>query len=264
VNDSASFEDAWAERAASAPPAPWTCGEGASRTFEIPNVVHTADGKRICRYAFKELFESSTTALGGRDFALIADAFDAIFISDIKSFNTGGHSIDGLRRLVLFIDACYDARVEMLFDADCDIGELWDSEKEVVYGVNANDHGDLLGTADFVPVDTFTRFSLDRTVSRIFEMVSSEYVRERGAKLSRFTGARNCTPSTPPGPFVCTANWKTLRAGTPRRAARTGRRGRGTPRSPSPRSRASCRAATSPSQTSTGTGSSTGTRSGPC
>ena len=64
------------------------------------------------------------------------------------------------------------------FDGSCEISELWDSKEDIEWGVKTNENGDLLGTGTFVPVDTFTRFSLDRTVSRLHEMISADYVAE--------------------------------------------------------------------------------------
>ena len=41
----------------------------------------------------------------------------------MRSENRGGHSIDGLRRRVLFIDACEDERVRMYVEAEEADGE---------------------------------------------------------------------------------------------------------------------------------------------
>lgn len=84
----------------------------------------------------------------------------------------------------MFIDACYDAKVAMYFDSSCNIEELWDSGEDIEWGVTTNSNGDLLGTGTYVSVDTFTRFSLDRTVSRLYEMTSDDYVAESGIKHS--------------------------------------------------------------------------------
>jgi cell division protein ZapE len=144
-----------------------------TRTLAVPHAV----GK-VCRFTFKELFENPSNPMGSSDFALLAEEFDTVFVTDMRGFNSGGHSVDGLRRMVLMIDSCYDAKVEMFFESSCKIEDLWDSKKDIEWGVTLNSNGDLLGTGTFVPVDTFTRFSLDRSISRLLEMTSDDYVAE--------------------------------------------------------------------------------------
>jgi hypothetical protein len=58
------------------------------------------------------------------------------------------------------------------------MGDMWDPKEDIVDPRSMNTHGDLLGSAIVVPCDTFTKFSLDRTVSRLFEMSSDEYIKE--------------------------------------------------------------------------------------
>ena len=122
VNDGPHFERLWTEATAGSgePPSARECGNAnGSRTVKVPNaVLDPSKNVRACRYDFRELFENNNYPLGGQDFSLIASSFDTVFVSDMRSFNRGGHSIDGLRRLVLFIDACYDERVQMYVEAD--------------------------------------------------------------------------------------------------------------------------------------------------
>ena len=115
--------------------------------------------------------------MGAAEFAILASHFNAIFVTDVPNFNNGGATIDGLRRFVLFIDACYDNKCELFLSTKMgNIGEMWNSEEEIIDPRCMNEHGDLLGSAIVVPCDTFTKLSLDRTVSRLFEMSSDEYI----------------------------------------------------------------------------------------
>ncbi|GMH80956.1 hypothetical protein TL16_g08766 [Triparma laevis f. inornata] len=154
----------------------------ASRIIVVENTVQVGGGK-VCKFDFKELCESSKMPLGNSEFAMIAGAFDEIFVDGVPNFNKGGSTIDGLRRFVLFVDACYDAKVRVHFSSKHTIKELWDNSEEIYDPRSLNKHGDLLGGASVVPVDTFTRFSLDRTISRLHEMSSDEYIGNSGVEV---------------------------------------------------------------------------------
>jgi predicted ATPase len=146
----------------------------ANRKVVIPRVGGDSDSCAF--FSFKELTHDHP--MGASDFAMLTQEFDSIFVGDILNFNTGGCSVDGLRRWVLFIDAAYDAKVELFFSSiDSDIPDLWDENKEVVYGSgNVNKLGDIIGNAFLVPVDTHTQFSLARSISRMIEMTSDGYL----------------------------------------------------------------------------------------
>lgn len=143
------------------------------RKITVPH----ASGRRCCSFTFREMMQGSQ-ALGAVEYRLLTEEFDTIFIEDVPNFNEGGCSVDALRRFVTFIDVCYDARVEMFFSSEHKIKDLWDSKKEIRFGTGDEKRGDLLGTALYVSADTFTRFSLDRAISRLLAMESDEYIEE--------------------------------------------------------------------------------------
>jgi protein AFG1 len=145
-----------------------------SRYITAPTVASVGGEKKACRLTFKELCENNLNPSGAAEFALLGQTFDSIFIDDVPNFNTGGASLDGLRRFVLCVDALYDAKVELFFSASADITSLWDQSKDLTWE-GKDSLGDLIGTAQHVPVDTHTRFSLDRTISRMLECTSMDY-----------------------------------------------------------------------------------------
>ena len=145
-----------------------------SRSAYIPTL---SPCKTLCKFTFEEMFENSTSQpMGSAEFAMVAEHFSAIFVSDVPNLNNGGCSIDCLRRLVLFVDSCYDAKCELFISSKHDISDLWDGEKDIIDPKKMNEHGDLLGGSAVVPVDTFTKYSLDRTISRLYEMCSDSYI----------------------------------------------------------------------------------------
>ena len=150
----------------------------ATRSAHIPLV---SPHSTICSFTFTELCESNpggNVPFGAAEFSMLASHFSVIFVSDIPNFNNDGITIDGLRRFVLFIDSCYDHKCELyLSTSHGDIGQLWDATQEIVDPRSMNEHGDLLGTSSVVAVDTHTKFSLDRTISRLYEMSSDEYIK---------------------------------------------------------------------------------------
>ena len=189
VFDSSSLDDLWHKRVEAEegpivpPPASKLDSNGdlslATRSARIPLLSPQSS---LCRFTFKELCESAsggTSPMGAAEFAMLASHFSAIFVTGIPNFNNGGATIDGLRRFVLFIDACYDSRCEVYISTEMkSIGDIWDPKMDIVDPRSMNELGDLLGSAIVVPCDTFTKFSLDRTVSRLFEMSSDEYIEE--------------------------------------------------------------------------------------
>ena len=165
------FEKSWSDLLSGTSPSPQILSEASRKV-----TVGATDGGRSCRFSFDELCEGSKMPLGAAEFSLIARNFDTIYLSDLPNFNTGGSTIDGLRRLVLFVDVMYDASVKVVMSSNHDIKELWDPNEEILDPHSLNKHGDLIGGANVVPVDRHTRFSLDRTVSRLFEMSSDEFI----------------------------------------------------------------------------------------
>ncbi|GMH63891.1 hypothetical protein TrST_g9274 [Triparma strigata] len=172
----------WAKAAKKGGPVESLTLTEASRKILVDATVEIKGG-RVCKFDFKDLCESSKMPLGNSEFAMIANSFDEIFVDNIPNFNKGGSTIDGLRRFVLFVDACYDAKVRVYFSSKHTIQELWDNKEEIYDPRSLNKHGDLLGGASVVPVDTFTRFSLDRTISRLYEMSSDEYIGISGVEV---------------------------------------------------------------------------------
>ncbi len=112
------------------------------RTVEIPR----ASG-RCARFTFEEL---CARPLGASDFLAIAQRFDIVFVENIPYL--GPEKRNETKRFIILIDALYDARVRFFASAVA-MPEALLTEKKGTEG-----------------------FEFDRTVSRLFEMRSADYL----------------------------------------------------------------------------------------
>lgn len=109
---------------------------------EIP-ILGTKDG--VGRADFISLCEKP---LGAEDYIKIADKFHTLFIEHIPKMNYDRRN--EAKRFILLIDALYEAKTKVIFSADAPIDKLY----------RGDDH----------------KFEFDRTISRIHEMQSDQYL----------------------------------------------------------------------------------------
>lgn len=83
------------------------------------------------------------------DYVEIATLFKIVFVSGVKSFSNND---DEARRFIALIDEFYDRKINVVISFECDFFELY--------------NGDLL------------KFDFKRTISRLAEMSSKEYLRD--------------------------------------------------------------------------------------
>lgn len=112
------------------------------RSIEIPRAAG-----RCARFSFQDLCEKP---LGASDYLAIAKRFDVVFVENIP--HLGPQKRNETKRFIILIDALYDASVR-LFASAVAMPEALLTEKKGTEG-----------------------FEFDRTVSRLFEMRSADYL----------------------------------------------------------------------------------------
>jgi cell division protein ZapE len=132
---------AWKRVTEGAPEAPVSI-EMKGRAIEIPHAVG-----RAARFTFADLCERP---LGASDYLAIAKRFDIVFVENIP--HLGPEKRNETKRFIILIDALYDASVR-LFASAVAMPEALLTEKKGTEG-----------------------FEFDRTVSRLFEMRSADYL----------------------------------------------------------------------------------------
>ncbi|PYB74033.1 cell division protein ZapE [Rhizobium wuzhouense] len=141
LETSASMDRAWGRVIGGQPEVPATI-EMKGRVVEIPR----ASG-RHARFTFDEL---CARPLGASDYLAIAERFDVVFVENIP--HLGPEKRNETKRFIILIDALYDARVRLFASAVAMPEALLTAKK---------------GTEGF---------EFDRTVSRLFEMSSADYL----------------------------------------------------------------------------------------
>jgi len=127
---------------------------------------------RTCKFDFKELCGDD---FGNKEFEMIFEEYDTVFLGGIKNFNSGGATVDQLRRFILFIDRAYMEKKLVIFETSHGLHKLWEPRLGISSTNSTNKLGDIIGTAEFVPIDSFTTFALDRCISRMLEMTSIDW-----------------------------------------------------------------------------------------
>lgn len=121
------------------------------RTIEIPRAAG-----RCARFTFSDLCERP---LGASDYLAIAKRFDVVFVENIPPL--GPEKRNETKRFIILIDALYDASVR-LFASAVAMPEALLTEKKGTEG-----------------------FEFDRTVSRLFEMRSADYLELHQSKRDK-------------------------------------------------------------------------------
>jgi len=169
-------------------------------------VPRAASHAAIARFKFDEL---CGRPLGAEDYLGIASAFHTVFVEDVPQLTRNDinrvsdkrirflkqlprtavlcpkhpfvrrHSIPlrectQVRRLITLVDAFYDKKVRLIVSAQVPMEKLYLAEGDA--GDVTAAHGDLIGTATYVPDTSDEAFAFDRTLSRLIEMSSHEYL----------------------------------------------------------------------------------------
>ena len=121
------------------------------RTIEIPRAAGPC-----ARFTFSDLCEKP---LGASDYLAIAKRFDVVFVENIP--HLGPEKRNETKRFIILIDALYDASVR-LFASAVAMPEALLTEKKGTEG-----------------------FEFDRTVSRLFEMRSADYLELHKSKRDK-------------------------------------------------------------------------------
>lgn len=113
------------------------------RTIPVDRVA-----KGIARFTFQQLCERP---MGAEDYLAIADSYHTVFLEGVPKL--GYDRRNEAKRLMTLVDAFYDRRTKLIVTADAPPDQLY----------CGHDH----------------EFEFQRTVSRIMEMKSFEYIRKR-------------------------------------------------------------------------------------
>lgn len=145
---------AWKRVTEGAPEVP-TSIEMKGRAIEIPRAAG-----RAARFSFHDLCERP---LGASDYLAIAKRFDIVFVEGIP--HLGPEKRNETKRFIILIDALYDSSVR-LFASAVAMPETLLTEKKGTEG-----------------------FEFDRTVSRLFEMRSADYLELHQSKRQNHDGS---------------------------------------------------------------------------
>ncbi|EQC28520.1 hypothetical protein SDRG_13848 [Saprolegnia diclina VS20] len=116
------------------------------------NVEHAAIREKVCQVTFSELCDKP---LGAADYLALGEAFDTVFVQDIPLLDISNRNTT--RRFITFVDCMYEKKVQLYCLADALPMHLL---------VQNPESKSVLDEA----------FAFDRTVSRLLEMQSEEYV----------------------------------------------------------------------------------------
>ena len=144
------------------------------RDLKVPLAGKSA---QVARFTFDDLCGKP---LGPADYLGIAKTFHTVFVTGVPRLTL--NDINQVRRLITLVDALYDKHVKLVVSAAASSpGEIFDPH-DGAKGKSAGDgtHGDLIGSAAYVVDAKDEVFAFDRTVSRLNEMQSHEYlIRQR-------------------------------------------------------------------------------------
>ncbi len=125
----------------------------------------------VARFSFAELCGKP---LGAEDYIGISGAFHTVIVEDVPKLSLT--EINQVRRLITMVDAFYDQHVRLILTAEVPAEQLFVPEQRQARDPALGEHGDLLGTAAYVPSAQDEVFAFDRTLSRLLEMRSHQYL----------------------------------------------------------------------------------------
>ncbi len=160
------LESLWVELTKGGDAKPMKVSVMMGRHVDVPRAATQTDA---AQFSFDDLCRRP---LGAADYIAIARAFHTVFITDVPVLTL--LDINEVRRMITCIDSLYEHNVKVIVGADAPITDVFQPDGVPASAV-ADKHGDLLGTADYVPVAKDEVFAFDRTVSRLIEMQSVEY-----------------------------------------------------------------------------------------
>ena len=142
---------------------------------------------QVARFTFDEL---CGRPLGAEDYLGIAEAYRTVFLENVPQLTF--KDVNQVRRLITLVDALYDKKVRLVMSSAVAMQKLYvpygdGSESGERQGLS-NPRGDLLGTATYVPDASDESFAFKRTMSRLVEMSSQEYLVSAVTARSRDCG----------------------------------------------------------------------------
>ena len=156
---------------------------GSTRVVDVPRAMVAS---RACRFTFDELCGGR---LGFPDYYAIAQTFDVVFLEAVPRMEAGTKRMDEMRRFITLVDALYEYGVKVVVQAAAVPTELYAVDAAAQADVD-DANLDVIGGDSTYQITSEKRdeaFAFDRTVSRLIEMGSADY-------LTR-------APSRTPGPI---------------------------------------------------------------
>ena len=146
--------------------------ETQGRKVKIP--LHTSAG--VCRFTFDELCKQ---ALGAADYLVVGQQYHTVFVDGIPKMTV--NELNWLRRFITFVDTMYEMRVTVIiWNYPSSIYEIFQVKNKEEY------------TQDEV-------FAFDRTLSRLEEMSSPQYLQSQWlggtSPRGKITTSLNLVPS---------------------------------------------------------------------
>ena len=135
------------------------------RQVPIPLAVMA---KCMARFSFEDLCQK---ALGAADYLVIGQTFHTVFVEKIPALTL--NEINWVRRFISFVDCMYECNVKLILQAK--------TPPELIF-----QPGSTTGEYDEV-------FAFDRTVSRLQEMQSQNYLRKKWIRRTEGTKTRKTT-----------------------------------------------------------------------
>lgn len=143
------------------------------RSLEVRDASTSAAAARL---SFRDV---CAQPLGAEDYLTLAAAFGTVFVEGVPRLTLGDAT--ELRRLIVLVDALYDANVLLVMSADAPVEELFEATGA---DAHADKFGDVIG--NIVQDSGDEAFAWRRTLSRLQEMRSEAYVsrarRRKGLK----------------------------------------------------------------------------------
>jgi protein AFG1 len=165
----ARLEARFAELANGAPPAPLAAPVAMGRTLALRRVAGCV--------AYATFDELCRAPLGAADFLALAAARQTVALAGVPSFSAA--DAPAAHRFVTLVDVLYEARVRLLVAAEAEPDALFARVRTQAQAAAAAAAGGGDDPGAFV--DDALGFQKDRTVSRLTEMQSGEYLQAHAA-----------------------------------------------------------------------------------